>query len=588
MKGKNDKVSAGGVSGLSWESRPKAITDLIDTEFKNVLLSLDRGEDVYWGCFNGREEYRIGNVYDYKLVEKTIIDNYAKGIKKMTFMDVGAGNFSWGMAVAKFINSNIFFDDLEGLEVTIYSFRGERIKEETQVDEIIEGRCKNINCGMFKIEKMEAELEKRGIQIKGAVDLVVSAQCFRHLIDPVGTILQIYNQLRDNTGLMVIDSGFAVKGGMKLIFDLLVNGNFSFFLIQPNYMRNFDALVIQKSDTVHTIPLHYSSKINPRYKKELAYRYEKGSKVKIGFDKLEGWRDKCEYDYIEDVDVNCLVPKSDDNKAHNLFEDFSQYDQIACLKETKLLEMLGAQKVEIIDHQGGGENASQVTSTKLYNSIIKFIRDYPKRGYGLLQNIIAIKGGWLESIQCNNPPLIGHLSLEWRGFQEDAELAGCMIENTPANQFNDGTLDKFLQRFFFRCSSLKVIKQLIDKFGIDLNKLMGLCKETHLVAEKRFQIMLLIFQKAPELNGFKVIKQLIDETDIDLKKLMELCKKTDLVAEKKFQIMLLISKALGKNEGGLIEQAPVRRHSFVHLTSKDVDKEEGSLKEQAPVRRHSF
>jgi hypothetical protein len=522
MKGKSDKVLAGGVRGLSWESRPETIKDLIDAEFNKVSNSFaPAGGDEYWGSFNGREEYRIADVDEYKWIEKIILDNYAKGNKKMTFMDVGAGNFSWGMAVAKFINSNMFFAHLEELEVTIYSFRGEGFRgegtqKESHMEEITVGRCQNINCGMFKIENMEEELKKRGIEIKGDVDLVVSAQCFRHLVDPVGTLLQIYNQLRDDSGLMFIDTGFAIEGYPDFIVELLANGSFSFFKIRSNssdMRQNFDALVIQKSGTVHTIPLQYRTKIEPRYKR--GESHEKGSKVNIGFDRLAGWSDEYKYEEIESFDFDYLFPKSDDNKALKLFEDFSYYDQVADIKEKKLLDcckVLTENQSEEKSNSGGKEQ--KTTSQDLLSTLYEFIRDYPERGHRLLQNIITIKGEWLESIQSNNSALIGRFSsLEWKSLKQNTELQGCMIENTPVNYFNNGKLDGFLQRALFRHSDLQVIQRLIGKPGINLNKLMGLCKNPRLVAEK------------------------------------------------KFTIMLQISKALGKEEG-LRESAPARRNSF--------------------------
>ena len=62
----------------------------------------------------------------------------------------------------------------------------------------------------FKIENISDELAKRGFNLENKVDLVVSNWTLRHLVDPFGTLKQIYGFLTP-TGGKFLSNGFLFK-----------------------------------------------------------------------------------------------------------------------------------------------------------------------------------------------------------------------------------------------------------------------------------------------------------------------------------------------------------------------------------------
>src|SRR3990167_8095058 len=113
---------------------------------------------------------------------------------KETFyvLDVGAGDFSWGKALVRYINKENLSPKIK---VHIVSVTGEKYKG-VDIQEI--GSCKQYNIGAFNIENIEDIFSKsKEIGLKDVkFDWIVSRYTFIHLVDPAGTFSQCYDLLK--------------------------------------------------------------------------------------------------------------------------------------------------------------------------------------------------------------------------------------------------------------------------------------------------------------------------------------------------------------------------------------------------------
>lgn len=243
---------------LHWNQRPEFIKLRIDQAYEQI--SSNPGSQ--WGVYNGSGAYNMAGIPDELLIEKILLDGISKGQKKFTFMDIGAGNFQWGKNITQFINTHPLFSK-EQIEVSIFNLRGEKEVEQPVVKE---GVCTNYNYGSFKVENLEEEFKKRGHNLTGQVDFMVSSWCFRHLVDPTGTLLQAYEQLKPETGIILLDGFFREISGKEPKNNLGINLEFAslllqfrspFFQIDDTSLRRAGCFFMQKSNNTPMIPYQY-------------------------------------------------------------------------------------------------------------------------------------------------------------------------------------------------------------------------------------------------------------------------------------------------------------------------------------------
>lgn len=177
---------------LDWKQRTLEIQTKVTSDFD----ALKKYDHSMWGV-NGDDEYNLITIRDHLLAER-IIRDAPPTQKDFYFLDIGAGDFQWGDALAKYLNSlkDIRKDaTFHIISVGGESYNGEKLRES--------GQCKIYNLGGFKVEELEAEFPKVGLNLKNRVDLAVSRLCFTHLVDPVGTLAQTFNLLRPGSGILL-------------------------------------------------------------------------------------------------------------------------------------------------------------------------------------------------------------------------------------------------------------------------------------------------------------------------------------------------------------------------------------------------
>ncbi len=190
----NSGCNSTGSCYFDWTQRPESLKSRISNAF-NDLVKQSSSE---WGL-NGCANYHLCGVDEYSLMKKIIMQ---ASLTQKTFyaLDIGAGNFEWGQGLADYLDKQT--DLPKDIKVHIIGVRGESYLGERVIET---DRCKIYNLGAFKAEELFAEFQREGLDLENKVDLTVSHWCFRHLIDPVGTLAQVYNLLRPETGFLLVD-----------------------------------------------------------------------------------------------------------------------------------------------------------------------------------------------------------------------------------------------------------------------------------------------------------------------------------------------------------------------------------------------
>lgn len=246
---------------LNWRHRTQEINSHIDEAYQKCQ------KREQWGCYNGQSNYGIGGVDDYKIILKTIAEGIIKGQTEFVFMDIGAGDFSWGRNVAQIIKEKEKSYNRD-IKVSIYSIRGEI--NNLKSDNII-GICTLYEFGSFKVENLTEEFKRLGHgDIAGKVDIIVSSWCLRHLVDPTGTLLQAYEHLRLN-GKIFFDGfecqtfsdvlNIVVTSEDQEMLTLVTAFNAPFFMQEDKINRRENCFVMQKSNTYPSINMKYLSVI---------------------------------------------------------------------------------------------------------------------------------------------------------------------------------------------------------------------------------------------------------------------------------------------------------------------------------------
>jgi hypothetical protein len=244
---------------LDWRRRPDDLNEAISRAFNRI--ESDTRSD--WGLYNGSKEYKLCGINEYALMKK-IIKDAPESRDTFFALDIGAGNFQWGRALADYLGQQ---KDLRtDIQVNIISIRGERNEAQNTYQQ---GICKIHEFGSFKIEELASEFKRLNFHFENNVDLIVSAWCFRHLADPVGTFQQSYELLKPKTGCFLVDTFYFEVDGIstpedmhtnELLTQLFIDSKSTFIKHINLETRPFLEFFLQKSDCgPYKLPMVYDS-----------------------------------------------------------------------------------------------------------------------------------------------------------------------------------------------------------------------------------------------------------------------------------------------------------------------------------------
>lgn len=349
-------------------SRPSEIQAEIDSNFEELAKLEDSG----WGIFNGRSKYNLCGIDDHLLAKQLILQAYPAR-KEFVFIDIGAGNFSWGHALSDYINNEPQFP--KDIQVKILSLRGEQNNGEKIVKK---GVCEEHNLGEFPVENLLDSLEKQNFALGNKVDLIVSSWCFRHLVDPIGTLFQTF-ELLNPKGLMALDGFMFLNGNepredleknheMRLI-QLLASITPQFLMKKPEDI-GFNELIIAKP--THLPELKYSHIIkresSPHYAIQFASSFEGLKREEIIMPEkgiIYGSRELYKNLKIKDLEWN-TIQSPDINKYDEVLGETQLHQAIQKQDKERVTQLLdlGA-RTSVYDNNGFTPLASAIRSGNL-------------------------------------------------------------------------------------------------------------------------------------------------------------------------------------------------------------------------------
>ncbi len=226
---------------LDWTKRPDNIQSAINQSYKNVK----KDTKSQWGYFNGGSSYSICSIDERRLL-KNIINQAPITQREFHVLDVGAGNFQWIDAMARFVNEELGLP--EGIKVHLIGIRGERYTGDETVEN---GLCVLHYLGHFKVEEMFKKFPKRKLFLENRLDLVLSHWCFRHLTDPVGTFAQLIGLIRKGGYFLGDGFYFLLEKDINancLMIDLLFDAKVRFLMIDYNAGNSLNQFILQRTD----------------------------------------------------------------------------------------------------------------------------------------------------------------------------------------------------------------------------------------------------------------------------------------------------------------------------------------------------
>ncbi|MBF0206211.1 MAG: hypothetical protein HQK53_04920 [Oligoflexia bacterium] len=190
--------------------RPESIQAKVDSAFnelqKGHLHWLFDGSFGGYGLMGIREKNLLNYIIANASNSYSDSSSDSSSDNDIYILDIGAGGGGWGDFI-----TGILTDILSKLNISkrihIFSITGgsEQTTGTTSVGNITHHRLAN-----FKIENIIEELQKRGFDLNNKVNLIVSSWCLRHLVDPLGTLKQLYAMLSPHRGILMTNGFFAV------------------------------------------------------------------------------------------------------------------------------------------------------------------------------------------------------------------------------------------------------------------------------------------------------------------------------------------------------------------------------------------
>lgn len=206
--------------------------------------------------------YNEGVFNSYELAKKIILTAPPEQ-KEFYIIDIGAGMGGFLDGLGNYLKAVQLPEDIK---VNLIGLTAQdKIPYEKQE---VSKNCIKYLFGKFNAENFNEKLVRlsaAGLDIKNKIDFAVSRLTFIHLADPLGTLIQIYDNLRPGRGMMFFDF-FMVnlkiseeKGFKKTIINNilpLTNAEFISSSAAPAAIESSDFLIRRNKDEL-ILPLHY-------------------------------------------------------------------------------------------------------------------------------------------------------------------------------------------------------------------------------------------------------------------------------------------------------------------------------------------
>ena len=259
--------------------RPEIVQKAADKAFER---NRNTGPDSWlfqgaWGY------YYLLDIKDGALVKSIARKNPEQ--KDVYILEAGCGHGHWGMRVADALRADEF--QKSGKHFHVISLTGGR-----ECDESVEhfGNVTLYQFNQFKIENIQEELTKRGLNLENKVDLIVSRWTLRHLVDPWGTLNQLYGLLSPAGGKL-LSNGFLFKlSGSNQVKtfpidneSLVLDSDATVIFREYNVSRDAGEFLLERNSLAKLdIPLKYTSQVCP-----IGHGYQCAAMLSAEFDYQE-------------------------------------------------------------------------------------------------------------------------------------------------------------------------------------------------------------------------------------------------------------------------------------------------------------
>jgi len=276
-------------------SRPEKVQAAVNEAFDKI-----KEKSIESWLYNGQSCYWLLGFHDEDLLRNLALENNDK--QDIYVMDVGCGMGDWGEHAMKIFSSEAC--NKTGKHFHIFNITGGKECNETVLQK---NNVTLYQFNQFKMENIDEELTKRGFNLEGKFDLIVSNWTLRHLVDPFGTLKRIYNLLKPLQG-MFMSNGFLFKFNDSEEIEafphqknanILSGINAASLFRDWNHGRDVDQFLLVRNDSQELeIPLEYSGNIckieGCQCASEVVTEYNKGyiTPLKLEFikyDALKRW-----------------------------------------------------------------------------------------------------------------------------------------------------------------------------------------------------------------------------------------------------------------------------------------------------------
>ena len=240
------------------ETRSERLQTDIKDAFDKISSRKEAKETFH---FYGSDYYGFLGIDDNAFFDRILKESPTEQ-ENFYVLDVGAGDFSWGKALVRYINKENLSPKIK---VHIVSVTGEKYKG-VDIQEI--GSCKQYNIGAFNIENIEDIFSKsKEIGLKDVkFDWIVSRYTFIHLVDPAGTFSQCYDLLKPG-GFISMD-GFPINyhnhpkiTRRNSIVEFLQDVGEPYLIRDYGSDRGFYQFLLKKTSENPSIPMQYADSV---------------------------------------------------------------------------------------------------------------------------------------------------------------------------------------------------------------------------------------------------------------------------------------------------------------------------------------
>jgi len=221
-----------------WQRRPAYLSTAIKATYDELVSTPVVNDHVSSYFKEGSKKYTFGNI-DTDFILTTMLE---KNEGPLEVLDIGT-------ASGLFIRHN---SSKLGSRINFYGISAHNYK--TLINQ------PGVNYRIADVHNINK------IFNSNSMDLIVSRKCFTHIVDPLGSLCQVYELLRDN-GLLIIDD-FNIIGLENVLPLLLESLNSSGYQIVAEYMYRFrngaarivgiERLALRKTKMQLDLPLDYS------------------------------------------------------------------------------------------------------------------------------------------------------------------------------------------------------------------------------------------------------------------------------------------------------------------------------------------